>query len=63
MKILKLEMLLNEDNFKPEVKVEVLFDIQELQDNYVSMSREELAEWFLSGYETARNEYLMEQSK
>ena len=56
-------MLLNEDNFKPEVKVEVLFDIQELQDNYVSMSREELAEWFLSGYETARNEYLMEQSK
>ena len=63
MKILKLEMLLNEDNFKPEVKVEVLFDIQELQDKYVRLTRPELAEWFLLNYEIARNEYLMEQSK
>ena len=63
MKILKLEMSLNVDTFKPEAKVEVLFDIQELQDNYVRLTRPELAEWFLLNYEIARNEYLMEQSK
>jgi len=63
MKILKLEMLMSEETLKLEVKVEVLFNVEELQDNYVKLNREQLAEWFLSSYESARNEYLMEQLK
>ena len=57
MKILKFEMSLNVDTFKPEAKLEVLFDIQDFQDNCVGMTREQFAEWFLSSYETARNEF------
>lgn len=60
MKILKIEMAVDVDTFLPEAKVEVLVNVQELQDNYVMMTREQLAEWFLSSYETARAEFVAE---
>ena len=60
MKILKIEMAVNVSTFKPEANVEVLVNVEELQDNYVMMTREQLAEWFLSSYETARAEFAAE---
>ena len=60
MKILKIELNVNADTFKPEAKVEVLVNVEEFQDNYAMMSREQLAEWFLCSYETARVEFAAE---
>jgi len=60
MKIIKFEIAANVSTFISEAKVEVLVNVQELQDNYVMMTREQLAEWFLSSYETARAEFVAE---
>ena len=60
MKILKIEMNVNANTYQPEANVEVLVNIQELQDNYINMSREDLAEWFLYSYESARAEFTSE---
>jgi hypothetical protein len=57
MLIENVEMFVDKDTFAPKARVTLILDIESLMDATAVLPREQLAEMFLSKWETAYADY------